>query len=114
MFPLSQSWFNIKKINWSLFCPEMSNTEQNIKSCGDVGANCIIHARQNNLPPKKIFENKNYPSYKEGEASGQQIQNPESKTEETKTVSILPGVIRHTSCPNSSLAYYYDYNAYSK
>ena len=116
MFPLSQSWFNNKKINWSLFCPEMSNTEQNIKCYGDVGANCMSHARQNNLPPKKRFENKNVPSYKEGEASSQEIQNQESKskTEDSKTVSILPGVIRHTSCPNSSLAYYYDYNASSK
>jgi hypothetical protein len=91
----------------------MSNTKQNIQSYGDVGANFSSHARQN-LPPKKRFENQNYPSYKEGEASNKQIPNQESKTEETKTMSILPGVIRHTSCPNSSLAYYYDYNAFSK
>ena len=103
----------------------MSNTEQNRKNYEYVGANTgcsqtkgsgssnfISHARQNNLPPKKRFENKNVPSYKEGEASSQEIQNQESKskTEETKTVSILAGVIRHTSCPNVSLAYYYDYN----
>ena len=87
----------------------MSNTELNIKSYENVGANYIIQARQNNLPPKKRSENQNYPSYKEGEASSQT-----KKTEETKTVSFLPGVIRHTSCPNSALAYYYDYNAYSK
>ena len=43
------------------------------------------------------------------------VKHPAKKTtEETKTVSFLPGVIRHTSCPNSALAYYYDYNAYSK
>ena len=69
------------------------------------------HARQNNLPPKKRFENQNVPSYKEGEASSL---NKEYKTEESKTVSILPGVIRHTACPDSSLAYYYDYNTSSQ
>ena len=26
------------------------------------------------------------------------------------TRTILPGVIRHTSCPNSTLAYYYNYS----
>ena len=107
----------------------MSNTEQNRKNYEYVGANTgcsqtkgsgssnfISHARQNHLPPKKRFENKNVPSYKEGEASSQEIQNQESKskTEESKTISILPGVIRHTSCPDSSLAYYYDYNASSQ
>jgi hypothetical protein len=114
-------------IDWSLFCQEMSNTYQNIKSNEDVGANtdcsqtegsglsnCISHARQNNLPHKKRFENQNIPSYKEDKASSQQIQNQESKTEESKAVSILPGVIRHTSCPNNSLAYYYDYNVSSQ
>ena len=76
-------------------------------------SNCISHARQNNLPPKKRFENQHVPSYTEDEASSQQIQNQESKTEESKAVSILPGVIRHTSCPNNSLAYYYNYNGSS-
>ena len=29
---------------------------------------------------------------------------------EPKKAKILPGVIRHTSCPNNTLAYYYNYN----
>ena len=125
LFSLSQSYLNSQMIRWTLFYQEMSNTEQNIIFVEDVGANtgcsqtgasgssnCISHARQNNLPPKKRFMNRNFPSHKAREASSQQIKNQESKskTEETKTVSILAGVIRHTSCPNDFLAYYFDYN----
>ena len=29
---------------------------------------------------------------------------------EPKKTKILPGVIRHTSCPNNTLAYYYNYS----
>jgi hypothetical protein len=29
---------------------------------------------------------------------------------EPKKAKILPGVIRHTSCPNNTLAYYYNYS----
>ena len=98
---------------------EMSNKEQNIKS-GEDGANTGIsqtegrghinsHANQNSLPPKKRFENQNFNSWKEGPQP-----NEESKTEERQKVSILAGVIRHTSCPDNTLAYYYNYNSGSK
>ena len=29
---------------------------------------------------------------------------------EPKQAKIIPGVIRHTSCPDNTLAYYYNYN----
>ena len=35
--------------------------------------------------------------------------NAEKEKKEVKAVSIVPGVIRHTSQPNTSLAYYYNY-----
>ena len=33
---------------------------------------------------------------------------------EPKKAKILPGVIRHTSCPNNTLAYYYNYSVKTK
>ena len=62
-----------------------------------------------NLLPKKRFENQNFNSWQEGSEL-----NEESKTEESKTVSILAVVISHTSCPDNTLAYYYNYNSSSK
>ena len=43
------------------------------------------------------------------------IKNPETEgnnllKRDPKKAKILPGVIRHTSCPHSTLAYYYDYS----
>ena len=58
------------------------------------------YASQNNLPPKKRFENPNFNSWQEGHEP-----NEESKTEESQKVSILAGVIRHTSCPDNTLAF---------
>ena len=111
----------------SLFLPEMSNSEQKMKSNEDDAENKdlsqtsgsgytthISHTNQNNLPPKKRFENQNFNSSDGGEVSSQQILNQESKPEESKTVLILPGVIRHTSCPDNTLAYHYNYNSGSK
>ena len=104
----------------------MSNTEQKMKSNEDDAANTdlyqtsgsvhtthISHTNQNNLPPKKRFENQNFNPSDGGEVSSQQIINQESKPEESKTILILPGVIRHTSCPDSSLAFYYHYDSSS-
>ena len=97
----------------------MSNKEQNMKSVEDGEKSGFSqaegrghsnsHASQNNLPPKKRFENQNFNSWQEGSEL-----NEESKTEESKTVSILAVVISHTSCPDNTLAYYYNYNSSSK
>ena len=56
---------------------------------------------QYNLPPKKRADWKGteMPSY------------AQAGSEYTRTVNILPGVIRHTSSPDGSLAYYYNYKA---
>ena len=58
---------------------------------------------QSNLPPKKRFD------WKESGKDGKDTENEGSKTEDSRTV--LPGVIRHTSCPDTNLAYYYTHSA---
>ena len=60
-------------------------------------------AGQSNLPPKKRFD------WKESAEDGKDRENEGSKTGDTRTV--LPGVIRHTSCPDTNLAYYYTHSA---
>ena len=81
---------------------------------------------QNKLPPKKRFgtalENLSFTISKEAETQNnpwiqkqQKITNRakmENNLEkpEARKVKILPGVIRHTSCPDRYLAYYYNYS----
>ena len=36
--------------------------------------------------------------------------NKERKFSSSNNVNVLPGVIRHTSCPDNTLAYYYNYS----
>ena len=87
------------------------------------GDNCMFHnlANQRKLPLKKrfgaTFENLYFNFGKEPEKHNNPwIQNRTEKIEnilqktESRNANILPGVIRHTSCPNRSLAYYYDYS----
>ena len=78
-------------------------------------------ANQSQLPLKKRFgtsiENSCFPIYQEQERIKnpwiQKQQNMENNLQkpEARRVSISPGVIRHTSCPDRSLAYYYNYSS---
>jgi hypothetical protein len=67
------------------------------------------------LPLKKrfgaTFENGGLNVKKEAETHQSSI--IPKQEEPLQTVHILPGVIRHTSCPDSSLAFYYKYNSLS-
>ena len=77
---------------------------------------------QNKLPPKKRFgtalENLSFTISKEAETQNNPwIQKQQKITNKTKLekpeaikVRISPGVIRHTSCPDKYLAYYYNYS----
>ena len=83
-------------------------------------------ANQSKLPLKKrfgtTFENPHFNSMKEKETRNNHLiekQQTNIRTEEmeqnvekpeARRVKILPGVIRHTSCPDRYLAYYYNYS----
>ena len=85
------------------------------------GGNWAV-ANQSKIPPKKRFgatiENSmNNPETDKNQWNEkQQMINKTAEMdhnfprEEARTVTILPGVIRHTSCPKMSLAYYYNYS----
>ena len=85
------------------------------------------HKNQNMLPLKKGFgispDDSNLKSrttpyeYNNPWIQMQQDNNKDTAEEdkklckpEPKKAKILPGVIRHTSCPNNTLAYYYNYS----
>ena len=82
----------------------------------------VINKRYNNLPLKKRFcinlTEKYLKIIKEEEISlrclEQKKQNTKSSEEmnhiEKRKVDIIPGVIRHTSCPNIHLAFYFKCN----
>ena len=85
----------------------------------------VSRTKQNNLPLKKRFgatlEDNSANYTKEPETYSktwtQKKQNMKrsekehnAKKPEERKARILPGVIRHTSCPDSYLAYYYKYD----
>ena len=78
-----------------------------------MGNNKDYRSDQRKLPPKKrfraTFENGGFIGKEEAEPLKNNI--IPNQEENLKTVHILPGVIRHTSSPDSSLAYYYKYNS---
>ena len=74
---------------------QLSNNAANTDSSTPGVSEAKDYPTQYNLPPKKRADWKgtDMPSH----------------AEDRRTVNILPGVIRHTSSPDSSLAYYYNY-----
>ena len=102
-----------------LFTDNLCSREDNL----GLGHN---RANQSRLPLKKrfgaTFEHAHFSSMKESKKHNQPLiekQQTINRTEEmeqnfqkpeARQVKILPGVIRHTSCPDISLAYYYNYS----
>ena len=78
-----------------------------------IGNNDNCQSDPRKLPLKQrfgaTFENGGFIGKKEAEPLKNNI--IPNQEENWKTVHILPGVIRHTSSPDSSLAYYYKYNS---
>ena len=71
-----------------------------------------FHQNQNKLPLKKRFGiiRENLTERETKEENRKAPEDPDKlKTGETKQANIIPGVIRHGSCPNNTLAYYYNY-----
>ena len=110
-------------VNFSL------NEQDKNKKCSENYENRLftdnLCSRKDNLrlPLKKRFgttlENPYFSSMKEPKRNLIEKQQTINRTEETehklgkpeaRKVKILPGVIRHTSCPDISLAYYYNYS----
>ena len=78
----------------------MSQFTANTDSSSQKLSEAKEYPTQYNLPPKKRADWKGTDMPSHTQCTG---------SEDRRTVNILPGVIRHTSSPDSSLAYYYNY-----
>ena len=110
---LNEKKLSVEKLSNQFSSNESLSSEQSLKEHSPSSK----WSSQSSLPLKKrhggMFEDSKVDPWIQKQ---QNIESKRSKTDtnilksEDKKAAILPGVIRHTSCPENTLAYYYNYS----